>query len=74
MQPGERAVLVVGRNRTGPKGSQFIINTPEILADLAARRGFKLSDMISLETWPRYGMHANNGVNAELAVVIERES
>jgi hypothetical protein len=73
MKPGERAVLVVGRNRTGPKDSQFIINTPEILADLAAERGFELIDMISLETWPRYGMHANNGVNAELAVVIERE-
>jgi site-specific DNA-methyltransferase (cytosine-N4-specific) len=71
MQPGERAVLVVGRNRTGSKGLEFTIDTPELLADLAADRGYKLVDMISLETWPRYGMHARNGVNAELAVVLE---
>jgi hypothetical protein len=71
MRPGERAVLVVGRNRTGPKGHQLVINTPEILADIALERGFTLVDMISLETWPRYGMHAHNGVNTELAVVLE---
>jgi site-specific DNA-methyltransferase (cytosine-N4-specific) len=71
MQPGERAVLVVGRNRTGPRGHQLVINTPEILADVAVERGFTLVDMISLETWPRYGMHAHNGVNTELAVVLE---
>jgi site-specific DNA-methyltransferase (cytosine-N4-specific) len=74
MKSGERAVLVVGRNRTGPRGHQLMIDTPELLADLAPGRGFKVVDMISLETWPRYGMHANNGVNAELAVVLERDS
>jgi Putative RNA methylase family UPF0020 len=71
MQPGERAVLVVGRNRTGPRGNQLLINTPEILADVAVECGFRLADMIALETWPRYGMHAHNGVNTELAVVLE---
>jgi hypothetical protein len=73
MQPGERAVLVVGRNRTGPKTCQFTIDTPEILGDLAVERGYRLVDTISLETWPRYGMHAQNGVNSELAVVLERK-
>jgi len=72
LRDGERAVVVVGRNRTGPAGSQTVIDTPALLAACAEQVGFLTASFISLETWPRYGLHAANGVDSELAVVLER--
>lgn len=72
LRSGERAVVVVGRNRTGPRGRQITIDTPSLLARCAETVGFELVDQIALETWPRYGMHAANGVEAEDALVLER--
>lgn len=70
--PGERAVLIVGHNRTTANGEQIKITTPELLGDAAATRGFNVVELIRLETWPRYGLHAANGVPGEDALVIER--
>lgn len=73
MQPGQRAVLVIGRNRTGPKDHQITIDTPHLLADLASSRGFKPVELIPLQTWPRFGLHADNAVDAEEAVILEQQ-
>lgn len=72
LRKGERAAVVVGRNRTGPAGRQVTIDTPGLLAACAEQAGFPSTSFISLETWPRYGLHAANGVDSELAVVLER--
>ena len=72
LRPGQRAVVVVGRNRTGEQGQQITIDTPRLLADCAAQVQLANPMTIPLETWPRYGMHAANAVNAEDAVVLER--
>lgn len=72
MRSGERAVLVVGRNRTGPRGEQVTIDTPWFLGAVASDRGFRVVESIELETWPRFGLHASNGVDTEDAVVLER--
>ena len=72
LRRGERAVVVIGRNRTGPRGEQITIETPSLLAACAEQVGFTLAESISLETWPRYGMHAANVVNAEDAVVLQK--
>ena len=72
LRRGERAVVVIGRNRTGPRGEQITIETPSLLAACAEQVGFTLAEYISLETWPRYGMHAANAVDAEDAVVLQK--
>jgi hypothetical protein len=70
--PGESAVLIVGHNRTTAGGERVDIATPDLLAEVALSRGFEVSEMIHLETWPRYGMHSANGVPGEDALVITR--
>ncbi|MBK8460755.1 MAG: hypothetical protein IPL43_11730 [Micropruina sp.] len=74
LRPGEAAVLVVGRNRTGPKGSEISIDTPTLLGMIASTVGFDVTDQISLETWPLSGLHAANAVNAEDALVLRRSN
>lgn len=72
LRRGERAVLVVGRNRTGPKGYEIPIDTPRLLGEVAETRGFELTELIPFETWPRYGLHGSNGVQGEDAVLLTR--
>jgi site-specific DNA-methyltransferase (cytosine-N4-specific) len=72
LRKSERAVVVVGRNRTGPRGQQITIETPSLLAACAEQVGFTLVEHIALETWPRYGMHSANAVDAEDAVVLQK--
>lgn len=72
LRPGEFAVVVVGRNRTGPAGAQTLIDTPTLLGSCARQVGFDVADQILLETWPRFGLHAANGVQGEDALVLRR--
>jgi len=70
LRPGERAVFVVGSNRTGKGTDAINIATPELLGSVAEAKGFDVDEIIPLETWPRYGLHAGNAVNSEEAVVL----
>ncbi|HET8863463.1 MAG TPA: hypothetical protein VFM94_09460 [Solirubrobacterales bacterium] len=72
LEEGESAVLIVGHNHTNAGGERVEIPTPLLLAEIAAERGFVVRETIKLETWPRYGLHAANGVPGEDAVVLER--
>lgn len=69
---GERAILIVGNNRTTAGGEEVVIRTPELLGEVASARGFKVEELIPLESWPRYGLHGRNGVSGEDAVVLTR--
>lgn len=71
---GESAVLIVGHNHTTAGGERVDIPTPDLLGQVAETRGFVVSEIIRLETWPRYGLHAANGVPGEDAVVLRRVS
>lgn len=72
LRPSERAVLVVGRNRTGRSGDQVLIDTPRLLADVAQDCGYQLDEIVPFETWPRYGLHGANGVRGEDAIFLTR--
>lgn len=69
---GEAAVLIVGHNHTTAGGEKVSIPTPRLLARIAETRGFGVDEILKLETWPRYGLHAANGVPGEDAVVLRR--
>jgi hypothetical protein len=72
LRPGESAVLIVGRNRTTAAGEPIEIPTPELLGEVSETRGFEVSEIMKLEAWPRYGLHAANGVRGEDALVLTR--
>jgi site-specific DNA-methyltransferase (cytosine-N4-specific) len=72
LRAGERAVFVVGTNRTGPRDKQIDIATPALLGDVASDAGFRVDELLPLETWPRYGMHAKNAVDAEQALILTK--
>ena len=72
LRAGERALLIVGNNRTTAGGEQNVIRTPELLGKVAETRGYEVEEIIPLETWPRYGLHGKNGVAGEDALVIRR--
>ena len=72
MQDGENAVLIVGHNHTTAGGERIDVPTPGLLGHIAESRGFEVSEIIKLETWPRYGLHAANGVAGEDALVLRR--
>lgn len=72
LRAGERALLIVGNNRTTAGGEQTVIRTPELLGEVAETRGYEVEEVIPLETWPRYGLHGKNGVSGEDALVVRR--
>jgi site-specific DNA-methyltransferase (cytosine-N4-specific) len=71
---GEHAVLVVGSNRTAGTTAPIHIQTPSLIASLAPQSGFDVTELLELQTWPRYGMHSKNGVSTESAVVLTRNA
>jgi site-specific DNA-methyltransferase (cytosine-N4-specific) len=70
LHAGERAVFIVGVNRTGRGRDAIVIETPQLLGHVAAQSGFAIDELIRLETWPRYGLHHENGVAGESALVL----
>lgn len=70
----ENAVFIVGSNRTTAGGETLVIPTPLLLADVAESSGYTLDALHELDTWPRYGLHHANSVQAEQAVVLRRRS
>lgn len=72
LAPGESAVLIVGHNHTTASGKRVAIPTPGLLGQVAETRGFEVDEIVKLETWPRYGLHAANGVPGEDALVLRR--
>lgn len=70
LKAGERAVFIVGNNQTGRGADRVVVRTPELLGAVAHARGFDIDEVVPLETWPRYGLHHENGVEGESAVLM----
>lgn len=70
LRPSEGAVFIVGYNRTRTATQTILIDTPKYLGLVAEQRGFAIEEILSLETWPRYGLHHENGVQGEAAVIL----
>lgn len=63
--------LVVGCNKTSIGGSQTI-DTPSLLAAEAVRAGFNLIEVIPLETYQRYGIHAKQSITSESLIILRK--
>ncbi len=73
MRAGERAVFIVGKNRTRAGTEQIVIDTPALLASTAETVGFAVDELFRLETWPRFGLHHTNGIAHESAVLLSAQ-
>lgn len=62
--------LIVGHNRTTIGGIQYKIDTPAHLSSLAAAEGWRVEDVIPLQTYRRYGYHVSNAVAAETLIIL----
>jgi hypothetical protein len=63
--------LVVGSNHTVLGGQRFDIDTPRHLASIAEMNGWRVREIIPLQTYQRYGYHMNNAVANESMVILE---
>ncbi|WP_300733712.1 DNA methyltransferase [uncultured Desulfovibrio sp.] len=71
MKPGSSFALIIGPNRTTLGGTEFRIDTPEHIASLAQNVGWRKKELIALQTYKRYGLHAKNGINSESLLILE---
>ena len=63
--------LIVGRNTTKLGGDEFVIDNPELLAELGGQVGYKVDERIEMETHRRYSMHnSNNSIDTEQLLVL----
>ncbi|MDD5143781.1 hypothetical protein [Methanoregula sp.] len=72
MKPGGVYTLIVGTNRTTIGGQTENINTPELLSEVAVSSKWKNMELLPLETYKRYGMHAANAVQGETLLVLKK--
>lgn len=70
MKPGAPVALVVGTNRTTLGGTEFVIETPNLLIDVAEWHGFRLQNARHMDTYPRYDLHQKNSINSETLIVL----
>lgn len=57
--------LIVGHNHTVLGGTRIDIETPALLAELAAQGGFAVERRQHLDTYQRYGLHQRNAIGHE---------
>ena len=70
MRPHAPFALIVGHNHSVLGGVRYDINTPAHLANIALGTGWILEEVMPLQTYHRYGYHANNAVSAESLVIL----
>lgn len=71
LKPEAKVAIVIGPNRTVLGGTEFYIDTPSLLVDLAQQHGFELMEKVAMQTYPRYDMHRRNSINDETLLVLQ---
>lgn len=70
MQAGAPFGLIVGHNHTVLGGVRFDIDTPAHLANLADNVGWRVEEILPLQSYQRYGYHMNNAISSESLVIL----
>lgn len=71
IRSGGYYALLVGRNTTQLKNKDVMIDTPQLLADVAESREWKVTQMLPFETYHRYDVHQSNSIREEVLVVLQ---
>lgn len=72
IRPKGRYGLLVGRNSTELRGEEILIDTPQLLANIAESRGWQVEEMLSLDTYHRFDVHQNNSIREEVLLVLQK--
>lgn len=64
--------MVIGGNRTTLGGIPFNIQTPEDVATLGEASKFRIHEIVPLQTYQRFGIHAQNAVKTESVVILKK--
>jgi site-specific DNA-methyltransferase (cytosine-N4-specific) len=72
VRPAGRYALLVGRNCTELRGEEVQIDTPQLLADIAASRGWTVEETVAFETYHRFDVHQSNSIREEILIVLSR--
>jgi site-specific DNA-methyltransferase (cytosine-N4-specific) len=73
MKDGAPYALIVGHNHTTIGGIRHDIDTPLHLSRLAESVGWRVEELIPLQTYRRYGYHVSNAVAAETMIILRKE-
>ncbi|MTH66294.1 TRM11 family SAM-dependent methyltransferase [Paracoccus shanxieyensis] len=73
MKEGAPYALIVGHNHTTIGGMRHDIDTPLHLSRLAESVGWRVEELIPLQTYRRYGYHVSNAVAAETMIILRKE-
>lgn len=74
VKDGAPFALIVGHNTTTLGGKKFFLNTPLLLAELAQSCGWRLEEIVPLETYNRYGINSKNAIAEESMVVLRKNN
>lgn len=69
---GSPFALIVGQNKTTLGGQPFIINTPNLLVDIAESNNYILNEIIDLNTYQRFDVHKDNSIKSESLIILKR--
>ena len=74
MKPKAKYALVVGNNKTTIGGKLNVIDTPALLAQVASNCGWRIVELLPLQTYQRYGLNAKNAITCETLIVLEKSA
>lgn len=66
-----RVAIVVGANHTTLGGLRFDIDTPRFLRLIAQDLGYRVSELIALQTYQRYALHQKNSIQNESLIILK---
>jgi site-specific DNA-methyltransferase (cytosine-N4-specific) len=67
-----RYALLIGRNSTNLRGEEVLIDTPQLLAEVATSRGWQVEEAIPFETYHRFEGHQQNSIREEVRLILRR--
>ncbi len=73
LTPDAPFALVVGRNRTTLGGKEVTIDTPHLLGEIAAESGFRVEDVLELDTFQRFDVHSRNSIRSESLMILRHD-
>lgn len=72
LRRGGHMALVVGPNQTVCGGERYVIDTPDLLSRVGRQIGFEIREVMPLQAYQRFSMHAENSIRAESLIILRK--